>query len=174
MHLAPGRIIGRKGQALESLQLLVNRMMQKADAEFPHVLIDIDGYSRKPRERRKGPREDRGDDGERRERRDSRDNRGERGYSQSRPSFSDDESAGEDAGNSENEEILRQQALDAAKEVKRWGDPVTLAAMNSHDRRIIHITLQEDKELKTESLGDGNLKRIVISLATNSEEKTEN
>ena len=40
-----GRIIGRKGQSLESLQTLLNRMMQKENIDFPKVYIDIDGYS---------------------------------------------------------------------------------------------------------------------------------
>ena len=49
-----GRIIGRKGQTLESLQLLVNRMMFKDDEEFPRVTLDIDGYASGDREPRDG------------------------------------------------------------------------------------------------------------------------
>ncbi|MBO5723661.1 MAG: KH domain-containing protein [Lentisphaeria bacterium] len=42
----PGRIIGRKGQSLESLQTLLNRMMQKGEEQlFPKIYIDIEGYS---------------------------------------------------------------------------------------------------------------------------------
>ena len=40
-----GRIIGRKGQALESLQLLLNRIMFKDNEDCPHILLDIDGYA---------------------------------------------------------------------------------------------------------------------------------
>jgi len=36
--------------------------------------------------------------------------------------------------------------------------------MNSHDRRIVHVALQDDHEIATESAGDGNLKNIVVSL----------
>jgi spoIIIJ-associated protein len=36
--------------------------------------------------------------------------------------------------------------------------------MNAHDRRIIHITLEKEEDLQTESTGEGNLKRVVISL----------
>ena len=50
-----GRIIGRKGQTLESLQLLLNRMMFKMDEECPHITLDIDGYA-------SGDRENRSDD----------------------------------------------------------------------------------------------------------------
>ena len=60
-----GRIIGRKGQSLESLQLLLNRMMQKDNVNYPKINIDIDGYPAKDgtdgknRRAPKGDREDR-------------------------------------------------------------------------------------------------------------------
>ncbi len=142
-----GRIIGRKGQSLESLQLLLNRMMQNGNEDFPKVYIDIDGYSsngktvaeRRP-SRERAERRERGERGERGER------RGGRRF---------------DSGK---EDILQQQALDAAKEVRRWGESVTLPAMNSHDRRIIHITLENEPDLHTESIGDGAMKSVVVSL----------
>ena len=39
-----------------------------------------------------------------------------------------------------------------------------MPAMNAHDRRIIHVTLQDDPEIMTESEGDGAIKKVVISL----------
>ena len=67
-----GRIIGRKGQTLESLQMLLNRMMFKADKECPRIVLDMDGYSRNNRtpggDRSRGGRRrsnDRGDRGDR-------------------------------------------------------------------------------------------------------------
>ena len=57
-----------------------------------------------------------------------------------------------------------QQAKDAAKEVKRWGEAVKLPEMNAHDRRIIHLTLQDDPEITTESEGEGSFKKVVVSL----------
>ena len=143
-----GRIIGRKGQSLESLQTLVNRMMQKGDDPCPKIYIDIDGYSSSSK---------RGRDSERHSAPRSR-----------RPPRQDFEPRGESprprSGESDKEEQLRQQALDSAKEVRRWGEPVTLPQMNSHDRRIIHITLENETDLITESIGDGNFKSVVISL----------
>ena len=123
-----GRIIGRKGQTLENLQLLLNRMLFNGDKTFPRVSLDIDGYTRDTRS-------------------------GKRSSSKR-----------EGSGSGMDEEQLRRQALDASKEVKRWGEPVVLKAMNSHDRRIIHITLEEDPELETCSEGDGSLKKVIISL----------
>jgi len=35
--------------------------------------------------------------------------------------------------------------------------------MNAHDRRIIHLALQEDKALRTRSTGTGLFRRVVIS-----------
>ena len=37
--------------------------------------------------------------------------------------------------------------------------------MNAHDRRIIHVTLKDDPEVTTESIGEGAMKKVVISLA---------
>lgn len=171
-----GRIIGRKGQSLESLQLLVNRMMQKADQDFPKVYIDIDGYSSK-RGERKTRRDGDGDEGAPRRPRGDRD-RGDRGGRGRRPPrrdrfdegpredqhprYSDD--ADDSRGGEEHDEMLRQQAIDAAKEVRRWGESVTLPPMNAHERRIIHITLETESDIQTESPGDGSRKSVVISL----------
>ncbi len=173
-----GRIIGRKGQTLESLQLLLNRMMFNAEPDCPRIVLDIDGYSRN-NNRPGGDEEGEGDDrGERRERggdrrddrggdrRDRRD-RGDRRDRDDRGGDRRDSRGGRDRNEEDeaaHEETLRIQALDASKEVKRWGEPVVLAPMNSHDRRIIHITLQDDPELITASEGEGSLKKVVISV----------
>lgn len=127
-----GRIIGKNGQSLESMQYLLNLIMFSEDKEFPRIMLDIDGYSKASRNG--GARNDR------------------------RPKDKDS-----NGGSSANEETLAQQALDAAKEVKRWGEPVTLPAMNAHDRRIIHVTLKDDPTIATESEGDGAMKKVVIS-----------
>ncbi len=138
----PGRIIGRKGQTLDSLQLLLNRIMFKGDEDCPRISIDIDGYQENGNSER--PRRERSSR-ERGERSDRRPRRGDR-----RSGIS--------------EEQLIAQAQDAAKEVKKWGEPVTLPKMNAHDRRIIHITLEKDPELMTASEGEGALKKVVVSL----------
>ena len=136
----PGRIIGRKGQTLDSLQLLLNRIMFKGEEDCPRISIDIDGYSENGSKSER-PRRERNNDKERGERRQRRERR-----------------------SGASEEQLIEQAKDAAKEVKKWGEPVTLPKMNAHDRRIIHITLENDPEIITESEGEGNLKKVVVSL----------
>jgi spoIIIJ-associated protein len=47
--------------------------------------------------------------------------------------------------------------------VKRSGKPITLNPMNPYDRRIVHMALQGDKDLKTISRGEGLYKKVVIS-----------
>jgi spoIIIJ-associated protein len=59
-------------------------------------------------------------------------------------------------------EALVQLALKNGDKVKRSGKPVTLNPMNPHDRRIVHLTLQSDKELKTMSRGEGLYKKVII------------
>ncbi len=158
-----GRIIGRKGQTLESIQLLLNRMAQKDDPDYPRIQIVVDGYSsRHPvsRGRNKEENGEKAERGERRPRRERRERteRGERRPRRERRENNDgDEFSGHD-------EQLRQQALDAAKEVRHWGSPVTLPPMNAHDRRIIHITLEQETDLCTESEGNGAKKPVTISL----------
>ena len=40
-----GRLIGRKGQVLEALELLLNRILKRQDEKAPWVPIEIDGYT---------------------------------------------------------------------------------------------------------------------------------
>ena len=172
-----GRIIGKKGQSLQSLELLVNRMALKEDNDAPWVSIEVDGYSAgRPggRDNRKREfREDRGDRPERggyRQDRGDRQERGDRqvrGDRQDRGSYNRDDRGGGAQRDFMSEEQLNQMALDAAKEVKRWGDSVTLKPMNAHDRRIIHMTLKGDTEIDTQSKSDKDsdrLKKVVVCL----------
>ncbi len=56
---------------------------------------------------------------------------------------------------SRREESLVHLAHRLADKAKRLGRPVTISPMNAHDRRIIHLALQEDKTLRTRSTGTG-------------------
>jgi len=48
------------------------------------------------------------------------------------------------------------------EKVKKTKKPVSLSNMNAHDRRIIHLALQEDEALVTKSRGEGEYRKIVI------------
>ena len=60
------------------------------------------------------------------------------------------------------ETALVEMAQRAASEVREGGQPVTLGVMPPAERRIIHLQLQEDPELKTESFGEGPSRRVRI------------
>ena len=161
-----GRIIGRKGQSLENLQFLLNRMMQKNDVNYPKVYVDIDGYSSGTK-RAANERSERSERGERNDRRNNR-REGGRGERRDRGGKGDRRNGGRRErggdGFDMHDENLRMLALDSAKEVRRWGDPKTLPAMNAHDRRIIHVTLEKEADITTDSVGEEPNKSVVISL----------
>jgi spoIIIJ-associated protein len=60
------------------------------------------------------------------------------------------------------EERLRSIALEVREKVKRSRKSVAIAPMNSQDRRIIHLTLQNDEFVKTVSKGEGLLRKVVV------------
>jgi len=66
-------------------------------------------------------------------------------------------------------EALALLAQKYGEKVKRSGRPITLNPMNPYDRRIVHMALQEDKNLKTISRGEGLYKKVVISPARKKE-----
>ena len=60
------------------------------------------------------------------------------------------------------EEFLLSLAEKIRDKVKKTKKPVSLANMNAHDRRVIHMFLQEDASLVTQSRGEGKYRKIVI------------
>jgi len=103
-----GILIGKHGRTLESLQLLINRMVNKRLKNAMRVILDIDDY--------------------RKRRTDS----------------------------------MAQMAQRLGEKAKKTGHSLTVGPFNAHDRRIIHVTLKGDPSLKTESLGEGELKKVKI------------
>ena len=103
-----GILIGKHGRTLESLQMLINRLVNKRLKNAMRVILDIDDY----RERRA--------------------------------------------------DSMANMAQRLGEKAKRTGHSQTVGPLNAHDRRIIHITLKEDPSLKTESLGEGELKKVKI------------
>jgi spoIIIJ-associated protein len=103
-----GILIGKHGRTLESLQMLINRMVNKQLKNSVRVVLDIDDY----RKRR-----------------------------------------------SDN---IAQMAHRLGEKAKGTGHSLTVGPFNAYDRRIIHLTIKEDPSLETESLGEGELKKIKI------------
>lgn len=59
-------------------------------------------------------------------------------------------------------EELRMSALAAADKVKRTHVPFHFNPMSSRERRVIHLALREDKELRSESVGVGPGRAVVV------------
>jgi len=59
---------------------------------------------------------------------------------------------------------LHAMARFAADQVRKNGRPFTFGVLNSTERRIIHMRLQEEDDLLTESIGDGRDRRLQVRL----------
>ena len=57
---------------------------------------------------------------------------------------------------------LRELALEIARIVKEGGKPRIIAPLNPAERRIIHVTLQTDKTIRSKSIGEGLFKKIKV------------
>jgi len=60
------------------------------------------------------------------------------------------------------EESLLSLAERIRQKVKKTRKAVSLGHMSAHDRRIIHLALQEDSSLTTKSRGEGEYRKIII------------
>ncbi len=105
-----GLLIGRRGETLAALQLLVNLIVSHRTRHRMRIIVDAENY----RERR--------------------------------------------------EENLRSLALRVAQQVRNYRRSIALEAMPPHERRIVHIALSDSKDISTESIGEGDERRVVISL----------
>ncbi|MEO8573203.1 MAG: R3H domain-containing nucleic acid-binding protein [Pyrinomonadaceae bacterium] len=59
---------------------------------------------------------------------------------------------------------LHAMAKFAAGHVRKNGIPFTFGVLNSTERRIIHVSLQQEEDLLTESVGDGRERRLQVKL----------
>ena len=110
IHENLGLLIGRRGETLAALQLLVSLIVGHRTKHRMRIIIDAENY----RQRR--------------------------------------------------EENLRSLALRVAQQVRNYRRSIALEAMPPHERRIVHIALSESKDISTESIGEGEARRVVISL----------
>lgn len=101
-------LIGKRGQTLEAMQYLVEKIINKQNEQRLRVEVDVEGYLQAQRDR------------------------------------------------------LEKLALRLGEKVKKTGKPVTAGQFNAHDRRIIHIALKEDREVRTHSVGEGYYRKLKI------------
>ena len=59
-------------------------------------------------------------------------------------------------------EALQALAQRMAEQVKTRGRPFTLEPMLAYERRIIHLALADDPDVTTESVGEGETRKVVI------------
>ncbi len=101
-------IIGKRGQTLEAIQYLVEKIVNKHNAQRVRVRVDVEGYLDKRREQ------------------------------------------------------LERMAEKMAGKAKKSKKPVTLGQLNAHDRRIVHLALKDDGEVRTQSMGEGFYRKLVV------------
>lgn len=195
----PGRLIGRNGQTVDALQLLINKMIRRAEDNCPAIILDVDGYKKARRERWNNRRKNGDNKAEKTdkpakgpkvaaEKADATPEKAEKtekpakkettnkpkaeskpkGDSKprqkSKPRQEDKRNDRPSSLSDERVEAITKQAVEASKEVKRWGEDVTLPPMSGAERRIVHLALENDPEVTTESAEDSGRgkKRIVV------------
>lgn len=62
------------------------------------------------------------------------------------------------------EELIISQARRMADRVRQTGNPITLEPMTPSERRLVHMAFADDPELMTNSIGEGDNRKVVISL----------
>jgi len=60
------------------------------------------------------------------------------------------------------EEELNAQAKELADEVRKTKEEANMEPMSAAERRIVHLALSEDGDVKTESVGQGDARRVTI------------
>ncbi|TSA44586.1 hypothetical protein D4R51_03480 [bacterium] len=68
----------------------------------------------------------------------------------------------------ERERLIVELAKAAAKKAMVTKSEVTLPAMNAYERRLVHVEISTRPDLKTESVGVGKDRHIIIQPITNS------
>jgi spoIIIJ-associated protein len=61
-------------------------------------------------------------------------------------------------------EELRMAAAVAAEKVRKTGVPFQFSPMSARERRIVHLALRNESDLKTESQGEAGRRYVVVSL----------
>ena len=69
-----------------------------------------------------------------------------------------------DAGNFRERRMqeLQHLAMEMAEQVKESGKTRAISALNPSERRVVHVALQDDKGVRSRSVGDGIFKKVLI------------
>jgi spoIIIJ-associated protein len=59
-------------------------------------------------------------------------------------------------------EELKQLGLQYAEEVKKSGKTRSIPSLNPSERRVVHLALQDDKDVRSRSVGEGLFKKVLI------------
>ena len=103
-----GVLIGKRGQTLEAIQYLIEKIANKKNDERIRVQVDVEGYLKTRRTN------------------------------------------------------LERLASRLADKAVRTGKPMTIGQMNAHDRRIVHLSLKDTQGVRTQSLGNGAYRKLMI------------
>lgn len=101
-------LIGKKGQNLEAIQYIVDKVINRHSKKRVIVEVDVEDYFQKRKEK------------------------------------------------------LIKVAERLAEKVKKTRKPSTLKQMNIQERRIVHLALKRDRSVRTQSIGDGYYRKLVI------------
>ncbi len=103
------QLIGRRGQTLESIQYVMDRVINK-NSQLPRMrlVIDVEGYHEK------------------------------------------------------RQAELVQLANRLAEKVIRNGRSIAIGKLNPSDRKMVHLALKDNPQIKTQSLGDGFIRKLMI------------
>jgi len=101
-------LIGKRGQTLEAIQYLLEKIINKKNEARIRVLVDVEGYL---------------------------------------------------AARKSNLERLATKMADKAQKASK---PVSIGQMNAYDRRIVHLHLKDNHAVRTQSIGDGYYRKLVI------------
>ncbi len=67
----------------------------------------------------------------------------------------------------ERENLLLELARAAARKAVATKEEISLPAMNAYERRLIHLELSSHPDVKTESIGEGRERYIIVKPAAN-------
>jgi spoIIIJ-associated protein len=103
-----GLLIGKRGQTLEAMQYLAEKIVNKQNQQRVRVLVDVEGYLKTRKTN------------------------------------------------------LQKMASKMAEKAKRTNKPVTIGQMNAYDRRTVHLHLKTHNAVRTQSVGEGYYRKLVI------------